>query len=213
MVGKNISKVTGILYRLKQIFPEKLLFVLYNSLIVSYINYGLLLWGVDVHKFELLQKKALRFMTNSGYIAHTTHLLVKHCLLYVRDMYKLKSLKFYYKLSYGLIPPCFNYYIEVNEQKPVRILRQHYIHAPLNKRVYAECSPLFQLIKLINCLKSDVNDTILNKIVEKSHSHNGFVFNVTRTILDTYDPIAYVTNTWKYSLAVYITVCVLLLLL
>ena len=80
-------------------------------------------------------------MTNSGYIAHTTPLLIKHGLLNVRDMYKPKLLKFYY-------------------------LRQHYIHAPLIKRVYAECSPLFQLIKLINCLKSDVNDTILNKIGE-----------------------------------------------
>ena len=66
-----------------------------------------------------------------------------------------------------MLPPYFNYYIEVIEQKPVRNLRQHYIHAPLIKSVYAECSPLFQLIKLINCLKSDVNDTILNKIAEK----------------------------------------------
>ena len=33
-------------------------------------------------------KKALRFMTNSGYIAHITPLLTKHGLLNVRDMYK-----------------------------------------------------------------------------------------------------------------------------
>ena len=57
MVAKKISKVTGILYRLKNIFQENVLFVLYNSLIVSYINYGLLLWGVHVHKLEHLQKK------------------------------------------------------------------------------------------------------------------------------------------------------------
>ena len=65
----------------------------------------------------------------------------------------------------------------------------HYFHAPLIKRVYAERSPIFQLIKLVNCLKSDVNDTILNKISEKRHLYNRFPFNVTRTILDTYDPI------------------------
>ena len=138
---------------------------------------------------NICKKKALRFMTNSGYIAHTTPLLIKHGLLNVRDMYKLKLLKFYYKLSYDLLPPYFNHYIEIIEQKPIRNLRQHYIHAPLIKRVYAECSPLFQLIKLINCLKSYVNDTVLNKIAEKSHSYNRFAFNVTRTILDTYDPI------------------------
>ena len=66
MVGKNISKITGILYRHKNIFAENVLFVLYNCLVVSYINYGLLLWGVHVHKLELLQKKGLRFMTNSA---------------------------------------------------------------------------------------------------------------------------------------------------
>ena len=152
MVGKKISKVTGILYRLKNIFPENVLFVLYKPLIASYINYGLLLWGVHVYKLKL-KKKALRIMTNSGYIAPRTPLLIKYSLLNVRDMYKLKLLKFHYKLSYDLLPPYFNYYIEVIEQKPVRNLCQHYIHAPLIKRVYAECSPLFQLIKLINILK------------------------------------------------------------
>ena len=54
MVGNKISKVTGILYRLKNVFPENVLFVLYNSLIVSYMNYGLLLWGIHSHKLELL---------------------------------------------------------------------------------------------------------------------------------------------------------------
>ena len=105
MVGNKISKVTGILYRLKNVFPENVLFVLYNSLIVSYMNYGLLLWGIHSHKLELLQKKLLRLMTNSNYLAHTTPLLIKHGLLNVRDMYKLKLLKFYYKLSYDLLPP------------------------------------------------------------------------------------------------------------
>ena len=116
-------------------------------------------------------------------------MLIKHGLLNVRDMYKLKLLKFYYKLSYDLLPPYFNKYIEIIEQKPARDLRFQYIHAPLVKRVYAECSPLFQLIKLINSLRNDPNDTILKKIVEKSHSYNGFAFNVTRTFLDNYDPI------------------------
>ena len=71
-------------------FKENVLFVLYTSLIVSYINYGLLLWGIHSHKLELLKKKALHLMTNNSYLAHTTPLLIKHGLLNVRDMYKLK---------------------------------------------------------------------------------------------------------------------------
>ena len=131
IVGKKNLKVTSILYRLKNIFPDNVLFVLYNLLIASYINYGLLLWGVHVHKLELLQRKVLRFMANSVYIAHTTPLLIKHGLLSVRDMYKLKLLKFYYKLAYDLLPPYFNYYTEVIEITPSQILCHHYIHAPL----------------------------------------------------------------------------------
>ena len=57
MVSNKISKVIGILYRLKHVFPEYVLFTLYNSLIVSYSNYGLLLWGVDSHKLNHCKRK------------------------------------------------------------------------------------------------------------------------------------------------------------
>ena len=127
-------------------------------------------------------------MTNSSYVAHTAPLLIRHGLHSVTDMYKLKLLKFYYKLSYDLLPPYFNIYNVILRQEPARDLRQHYIHLPLVKRVYAECSPLIQLIKLINTLKQDENDTILRKITEKTHSYSGFTFNVTRCFLNTYDP-------------------------
>ena len=156
------------------------------------------MWGVDCHKLEILQKKALRFKTNSSCIAHTAPLFIQHGVLRVTDIYtfiirslysyKLKLLKFYYKLSYNLLPPFFDNYSETLEQKPIRDLRQNLIHGPLIKRVYAECSPLFQLVKLINTLKKDKNDTILKKITDKTHSYNGFAFNVTRCFLDTYDP-------------------------
>ena len=79
--------------------------------------------GFTPINLEFLQKRALRFMTNSRYRAHTTSLLIKHDLLNVRDMYKLKLLKFYYILSYDLLPPYFNNYIDIIEQKPARDLR------------------------------------------------------------------------------------------
>ena len=47
-------------------------------------------------------------------------------------------------------------------------------HGQLIKRVYAECSSLFQLVKLINTLKKDKYDSILKKIIDKTHSYNGF---------------------------------------
>ena len=41
-------------------------------------------------------------------------------------------------------------------------LRQHFIHPPLIRT--AECTPLYQLIKLINILKEDKDDIILSNV-------------------------------------------------
>ena len=45
--------------------------ILYKSVIASYLNYGLLLWGNVSHKVLTLQKKAIRLISNSSYISHT----------------------------------------------------------------------------------------------------------------------------------------------
>ena len=109
--------------------------------------------------------------TSINYIAHTAPLFIQHGVLRVTDMYKLKLLKFYYKLSYNLLPTYFDNYSETLEQNPIRDLRQNLIHGPLIKRVYAECSPLFQLVKLTNTLKKDKNDTILKKKLQIKPIH------------------------------------------
>ena len=49
VVTNKISKTLGILYRLKDIFPENILLTIYQSLIASHMNYGLLVWGIECH--------------------------------------------------------------------------------------------------------------------------------------------------------------------
>ena len=58
IVRNKISKVVGILYRLNNIFPKYILQTLYNSLIMSYINYGLLLWGGGVSSNRAITKES-----------------------------------------------------------------------------------------------------------------------------------------------------------
>ena len=62
MIANKISRVTGILYRLKSVFPKEVLVTLYKTLIASYIHYGLLVWGMDCNRIEGLQKKAIRLI-------------------------------------------------------------------------------------------------------------------------------------------------------
>ena len=103
-------------------------------------------------RLKILQKKAVCIVTKSNFITHTDPLFRQLNVLKIKDMFKGKILKFYYKLSYGLLPKYFNSYIHKLEE-PVRVLRRNIIHPPLIKRVYTECNLLFQLIELINILK------------------------------------------------------------
>ena len=104
-------------------------------------------------------------------------------------MFKVKLLKLYYKLSYNLLPSYFDRYRDIIEQDPGRVLRINYIHPPLIRRVYAECSPLFQLIKLINNIRADANDAILQQIELRINSYRTFSYNVSMVYLTAYDPV------------------------
>ena len=74
-------------------------------------------------------------------------------------------------------------------QVPVRALRQNLIHPPFVKRVYSKCSPLIQLIALINKLKADENVMILVMIESKSQSFRKFAFSVSKLYLNSYNPV------------------------
>ena len=45
MVRNKLSRINGILHRLKYIYPQNVLITLYKSLFVPHISYGSLVWG------------------------------------------------------------------------------------------------------------------------------------------------------------------------
>ena len=114
--------------------------ILYKSLIASYLNYGLLLWGNESQKVLTLQRKAICLISNSSYISHANPLFIQHNdkLLEIGDLFRLKMLKLYYKLSYNRLPSYFDKYREIIEHEPSRVSRIKYIHPLLIRRVYAE---------------------------------------------------------------------------
>ena len=57
------------------------------------------------------------------------------------------------------------------------------------RTIYAECTPLFQLIKLINTLKTDKSDTIVEKIIARNCSYFGYSYHISNIYLNAYDPI------------------------
>ena len=104
MITNKLSKISGVLHRLKHIYPQNILETIYKSLFISHINYGLLLWGRNLDSVAKLQKRAIRTITNSNFIAHSEPLLKEQRLLNVYDMHDSKVLKFRSKLYHNELP-------------------------------------------------------------------------------------------------------------
>ena len=86
------------------------LLTLYNTLVLPYFNYCILSWGSKIkenHQLYLLQKKAVRIITHSNYIAHIEPLCKQYGIIKLSDMFSLAIWKFYYKLMNNQLPKYF----------------------------------------------------------------------------------------------------------
>ncbi len=74
----KISQGMGILNRLKHFLPIQTKILIYNSLVLSHLNFGTLLCAYKYEKVFKLQKKIVRIVSLSKYNAHTDVLLKKN---------------------------------------------------------------------------------------------------------------------------------------
>ena len=102
-----MSKITGLLHKLKSMYPTSILKSIYNTLILPNINYCILSWGSQIDKIHSIQKRAIRNVSKSGFGAHTEPLCREHNLLKIQDIYYMVILKFYSKLINYNLPHYF----------------------------------------------------------------------------------------------------------
>ena len=81
--------------------------MLYNSLILPHLSYGILTWGSKPGRLIKLQKWAIRTINNSKYNSHTEPLLKKNNLLKITDIYYINALKFHFRYERGILPGYF----------------------------------------------------------------------------------------------------------
>ena len=100
-ICSKVSKSIAILRKVRSIFPSNILKMIYMSLIYSYINYCILIWGsadkTIVEPLFKLQKKAIRIISRSNYLEHTAPLFKSLKLLTVYNVYDLSCILFMYK--------------------------------------------------------------------------------------------------------------------
>ncbi len=105
-ISNKISQSLGILNKLKHILPINAKILIYSSLILSHLTFGILAWSRNCERITILKKKCIRTITSSKYNAHTEPIFKELNLLKVEDIFELQVLKFYFKFKNGSLPHC-----------------------------------------------------------------------------------------------------------
>ena len=131
------SQVFVRMFELKHFVPENVLYSFYWTLILPYINYGILIWGntckIYLDKIFKLQKWTIRIVSNSHYRSHTGPLFSKFNVLNVHDTFKLNLGIFMYKHHSNQLPPIFSTYFTKHVQThnyPTRNAQNYGINKP-----------------------------------------------------------------------------------
>ena len=182
IVSRKLSRAIGILNSLKYSFPIHILITIYNTLILSHLNYCLLSWGANSDSLFGLQKKAVRVITLNHYKAHTDPIFKTIQLLKLKDLYKLKILKLYYNMINNKLPaehfrlqlPCLSYGHQTYN------IRNSKYQLPKIQHEYAKGMIAYTLPKVIN----STSNMIIDKIY--THSLYGFSLYIKHSFMNSY---------------------------
>ena len=120
-VQRKIAKSVSILYRVKHLLDSNALLMIYNSLLLPYLNYCVEVWGntypTNPNCIKVLQKKAIRILGNLDYNDHTNSVFLEFKLLKFDDIVKLNTGTVMYKAFNNLLNERLRRCFTVNSTK------------------------------------------------------------------------------------------------
>ena len=101
LICDKSSKCIGLVYRLREIVPRKVLFMLYYSLFFPYTNYCNLIWGFTyqchMNPLIILQKRLIRTICNEPFLAHTNPLFLNNKIIKIPEIIEYRLLIYVFK--------------------------------------------------------------------------------------------------------------------
>jgi hypothetical protein len=196
MITKKLSKITGILNRLKNMLPRTALLHIYNSLILSHLNYGLFLWGHLCPGVFTLQKKAIRALTNSKYNSHTSGLFKTLNLLKFPDICALHDLKLCHKRYNGMLPEFFIALLPLPSSDPIHTYgtrNASILRTPILRHDFAKQNIKYRYVVLLNSMPSQYKDKLM------THSLDGLKKYFKIKTIDSYNANCDIPNCYICS--------------
>ena len=142
-LSKLISRNIGIINKLKLTFPSNILLDLYCTLILPYLNYGILAWGnssrCQMDRLLLLQKRIMRIICNENWLAHTDQLFYSKKTLKIYDLYNLRLGCIMYQLNQNDLPRALSMLFSKNDSYHRYPTRQSsFYHLPMLRTIYKQ---------------------------------------------------------------------------
>ena len=112
----KLYSVSGIMFRTRKYMPAHALRLIYNSLVDSYLRYGIASWGTSatylIHGLQAAQNRVLKLLLPYNTAVSDSH--YKHLkILNVENLFKMNVGKFMHSLYHGYNPPAFDSLIQI----------------------------------------------------------------------------------------------------
>ena len=166
--------LAGILFKLKFILPSNILKKIYNAHVTSILSYNTPIWccnyRANIYPIFLLQKRIIRSITKSDYLAHSKPLFKKCKALNIFDLNKLYMSKLFFKN-----PAKYQEPRRVNHPHQTRnqlLLRPQRCATTLARNSFLSRGPL---------VYNEVPDTI-----KRSNTINSFKLKLKKHLLSAY---------------------------
>jgi hypothetical protein len=162
-IATKLSKCIGILNKAKSNLPTSALVNLYYTFAYPYFIYCIHVWGntcvTYIDKLIKIQKKLIRIVTRSSYLAPTALLFQNNKLLRIPDIYKYMTGIFMYKYASQDLPHVFNNMFVLNQTTHSHYTRQHLHYSlPLYRTSIFKKSVRYQGVLIWNTLSQPIKD-------------------------------------------------------
>ena len=156
-IGKKVSRVIGLLYRLNKFLPVEILRTLYFTLVMPHMMYGIEVWyGAPqyvLNRVSILQKKAIRAINSLPFNHHTHEYFKSMKLLKIDDLYKVKI------LSHMFIHLDQSNYIAQSEIHSYNTRNRGNITTPFFNRSQSQSTWLYRGVHLWNSVSDEIESS------------------------------------------------------
>ena len=117
-LSKKLARTCGIFFRIRNLLPLDVLLCLYNALFLSFLQYGLIVWGGTyasyIEPIFKLQKKAVRAISFQSRLSPSLPIFKDLKLLKLSEIFELRLSTFVFDSVNKTSPSCFHNFFLFN---------------------------------------------------------------------------------------------------